>query len=394
MVKIFSKAKNFLKYKFLKKNIVTINSGTKRALLYYKTDIFVEKKKSNIYKHTNNSEILIIVSMLSKFGYTVDVIDRTASKNEINTLKNNKYDLYISNNAGNGAKYDDYIVKNFNLDIKIAYAAGPEPVKSIEITQKAHDEFIKRNNFSNIKTRRLVEYGKLDNTRYEKFDAIFAIANGFSKETFLNVYPQMPFFRINPSLSNEIIFDITKLDKKSQKNFFYLGGNGLITKGLDLILEAFDGEKELFLEIGGPDNEKDFWNFYEPLLKRNKNINFNGFMDIHSNKFHNITQKSAFIIFASSSEGIATSVLTCLRAGLIPIVTYESGIDIEDFGFIIKRDIENIKKTIKELSNMDIDEIKKRILKSYISSLKYSPDGFKNNFEMALLDVLSEKGKI
>ena len=394
MVKVLSKAINFLKFKLFKKNIVTINGGNKRALLYYKTDVFIEKNKSNIYRHTNNHEIIIMVGILSRFGYSLDVIDRTATMEDINQLQDNHYDLYISNNAGNGARYDEHIIKNFNIDIKIGYAAGPEPGKSVEITQKAHDEFIKRNKFKDIIIRRLVVYGRLDDSRYKGFDAILGVANQFSKETFLTVYPTIKFYRINPALSVDIEFNLLAMKGKKARNFFYFGGNGLITKGLDLVLEAFDGENEYFLEIGGPEDEKDFWNFYKPLIHRNKNIHFNGFMDIHSSEFNQVCQKSAFVIFASSSEGIATSVLACQRAGLIPIVTYESGIDIEDFGFIIKRDVKNIKETIKKLSAMDISEIKQRSIKAYLASLKYSPDGFRNSFEKAIIDVLGLKGKL
>jgi len=49
MGRLFSKIINYLKYKLLKNNIVSVGVGSKRALLYYKTDIFVEKNKSNIY---------------------------------------------------------------------------------------------------------------------------------------------------------------------------------------------------------------------------------------------------------------------------------------------------------------------------------------------------------
>lgn len=395
MVKYVVKLFNFFKIRLLKKSIVSVGDGARRALLYYKTDIFIEGKRSNVYKHTNNNEILIICRLLSQFGYSIDIIDRTAELSQIDKLKRNSYDLYISNNAGNCARHDQYILENFDLSVKVGYAAGPEPQKSVEITQKAHDEFIARNRFDKIKVRRLVVYGRLDSSRYEGFDAIFAVANQFSEETYASLYPSIPFHNVYPALSNAISFDLSALASKAANRFFYFGGNGLITKGLDLVLEAFDGQKDLFLDIGGPEDETDFWGFYSPLLARNENnIRFNGFMDIHGDVFNHVCRKTAFVIFASCSEGIATSVLTCQRAGLIPVVTYESGVDIEDFGFMIKRDIGHIKETIQRLSNMPLSEIKARSVKSYLSSLKYSPDGFKTSFEAALLKTLEAKGSI
>ena len=77
---------------------------------------------------------------------------------------------------------------------------------------------------------------------------------------------------------------------------------------------------------------------------------------------------------------------------IVPL--HRLSIDIEDFGFMIKRDVKNIKKSIKKLSKMNIDEIKQRSIKAYLASLKYSPDGFKNCFEQALIDILTLKGKL
>jgi len=387
---LLSKINSFCRSKLLKKNIVTFEGGSKRVLLYYKTDVFSDISIAKRYTHTNNSEILIIVNILKKIGFTVDVVDRSSTKNEINTLLTNQYEVLIANYAGNGAKHTEYIINNFKIKLKIAYCAGPESLTNNFLTRESYDNFRKRNNYEAVKTRRIVIYGRLDENRFSGFDVIFSIGNNFSKGTFEKLYPNIPFYRINPSVSNDIKFNITKLNKKSPNRFLYFGGNGLIVKGLDLILESFDGEDNLYLEIGGPSNEDDFWSFYTPLLERNKNINFNGFMNIHSEIFNDVCQKSSFVIFAGASEGIATSVLTCLRAGLIPVVTYESGIDIDDFGFMIKRDIKNIKHTIRELSNMADEEIKRRSINAHLASLKYSPDGFNNCFEEALINTLSE----
>jgi len=394
MFQFLSKINTFFRIKFFKKNIVITGGGDKRVLLYYKTDVFSDISIAKRYTHTNNNEILIIVDTLKKLGYCVDVIDRSSTKSEINTLLRNDYEILIANYAGNGAKNTEYIIKNFSIKLKLAYCAGPESLTNNFLTEQSYESFRKRNNYKDIKTRRMVVYGRLDENRFGDFDAIFAVGNNFSKSTFEHIYPHVPYYRINPSVSDDIEFDITKLNKKKSNNFFYFGGNGLVVKGLDLVLEAFDGEDELFLEIGAPSSEDDFWNFYTPLLERNNNINFNGFMDIHGQQFNDICQKSSFIIFAGASEGIATSVLTCLRSGLIPVVTYESGIDIDDFGFMIKRDVQDIKTIVKKISNMSVNEIKQRSLKAHLASLKYSPDGFKSCFEEALIDVLNKKEKL
>ncbi len=107
----------------------------------------------------------------------------------------------------------------------------------------------------------------------------------------------------------------------------------MICKGLDLVLEAFDGLTGVELHIGGPAGENEFWSFYAPLLKRNPHIFYHGFVVVGGALFNKITEDAAFAIFPGSAEGATTSVLTVMARGLVPFVTYETGIDSEDFGF-------------------------------------------------------------
>ncbi len=48
-------------------------------------------------------------------------------------------------------------------------------------------------------------------------------------------------------------------------------------------------------------------------------------------------------------KGVAGSTIICMHVGLIPIVSYESSVDVDDFGIIIKdSSVEEIKAAIKE----------------------------------------------
>ena len=123
--------------------------------------------------------------------------------------------------------------------------------------------------------------------RFEQIDTIFYIGNRFSAETYAPY--QLPMHRIYPSTSPKLRLDYRVLKEKNRTSFLYFGGDGLICKGLDLVLEAFDGLDGVTLDICCPDSEMDFWEYYKPLLERNPHICFHGFVQVDSDKFTEIT---------------------------------------------------------------------------------------------------------
>ena len=52
--------------------------------------------------------------------------------------------------------------------------------------------------------------------------------------------------------------------------------------------------------------------------------------------FATLSEQCGFLIFPSCAEGMAGSVLNGMARGLIPIVTSECGVDIENSGVLIK----------------------------------------------------------
>jgi hypothetical protein len=202
-------------------------------------------------------------------------------------------------------------------------------------------------------------------------------------------------FGLLPSTSPLLAMDFGMLKRKSAKSFLYIGGNGLICKGLDLVLEAFDGLSHLTLDVCGPEGEADFWGFYRPLMERNPQIRFHGFVDVTGPVFKNITSRTAFNIFPSCSEGCATSVVTAMRRGVIPVVTPESGVDVYDFGYELQNaTVEGVRDVVMNLCEMPQSEMKRRILDTYLESSRYSMDGFKDSMLRALLNTLSIKGLV
>ena len=65
-------------------------------------------------------------------------------------------------------------------------------------------------------------------------------------------------------------------------------------------------------------------------------------------------------IYPSCAEGAAGSVFTCMHAGLIPIVSRESGVDVsEDFGIVINElTVDEVKLSIKKISELPTEKLR------------------------------------
>jgi len=381
-----------IQLRLFKKNVVADlykNCNQKRALLYYKTDPLASSRLVKLYSHTNNAEIIIMLNLLKKNGFIVDLVDRSAQWHQIQPLQKNDYDLFLGIGSGN-FKFFNKIKLNFKIGKTVILGTGPEPLLSNRLVMDVHNECSNRNN-QNFSTRRLIQGSEEDiKERYRGVSAVFYYGNNFNKEAWSLVTKNL--FRILPSTSPSIDFSMKNLQLKQKNRFLYFAANGLICKGLDLVIEAFDGLDGVFLDICAPFDEIDFWRFYKPIVDRNKSINVHGFVKVGSDKFNELTQSAAFNIFPGSAEGCSTSVITTMRRGVIPIVTCESGIDEKFVKYVIKdKSVENLKKMIVELTKKSSQDINAQIVQTYINSCSYTNSGFSDSFESALMHVMLKK---
>lgn len=356
------------------------------VLLYYKTDYFFLRGILEDVSHTNEWESYEIARIFNKLGYWVDIVDRTIFKKQIDKLED-KYDIFFGIGAGDSGKYFVDIAKKLNKAKKILYALGPEPNISNYLTKERHLIFNNRHPQSNIFVRRLIKNVDI-NESMNYVDFIFTNCNNWGIEGYKKF--GKPIERVwlstNPNLSSSFF----EIKNKDQKKFLYFGGNGNITKGLDLVIEAFSEMPEFELYIGAPKSEDDFNNVMDPIIARSSNIHFMGFIDVKSRKFREISEKCSYVILPSSSEGCATSVTTCMRRALVPIVTKETGVDIGNFGYLIGSiEVEKIIEQIKMIGKITKEDFVRKSILSYVESAKYTQFNFSKTFESALLNILS-----
>mgnify|MGYP000063504171 CR=1 FL=1 len=382
--------KSILRKIFRRKIIKNFNKYCPRkeghVLLYYKTDYYSLGGLLEDRSHTNEWESYEIAKVFNQLGFWVDIADRTISKNDIEKLED-KYDVFFGIGAGDSGQYFVDIAKKLTKAKKILYALGPEPNLSNRITKERHDYFLKRHPGSDIVVRRLIKEVDIDESM--KFvDAIVTNCNEWGIEGYKKF--EKPIERVWLSSFPSLRTTFAEIKEKDQTKFLYFGGNGNITKGLDLAIEAFAKLPHLELYIGAPKTEEDFNIVINPIIDNTPNIKFIGFMDVKSEKFSEISSKCAYVILPSSSEGCATSVTTCMRRGLVPIVTEESGVDIGNFGFLLKSiKVGDLVEQISEVSNLDNKDYVRRSVLSYIESQKYTQSYFSHTLEKALLTILS-----
>ena len=85
---------------------------------------------------------------------------------------------------------------------------------------------------------------------------------------------------------------------KNKDNFFFYCGGGVMTKGLDLIIDAFLELPNFKLYIASLSYEKAFFDFYNPKIIKSKNIKYLGKIDSDSREMVDITSKCAFVLFS------------------------------------------------------------------------------------------------
>jgi glycosyltransferase involved in cell wall biosynthesis len=141
-----------------------------------------------------------------------------------------------------------------------------------------------------------------------------------------------------------------------------------VHKGLDLVLETFAGMPDYHLYVCGPvQDEKDFECVYYKELYDLPNIHTVGWVDISSFEFIDIVNKCIGVVCASCSEGGSGSVIVCMHAGLIPIISYETGVDVDESYGVILYDcsITAIRRAIEEISQLPTEKLREMSKKAW-----------------------------
>ncbi len=295
--------------------------------------------------HTQHWECLQMAKTFLDMGYCVDVI---RFDNDV-FIAQKDYAFFIEtrwNLQRNAAHLNKDCIKIFHADTAhILFHNAAEANRLLALQQRRGITLQPRRH-------------ELPNKAIEHADCATVLGNKFTLNTYR--YAQKALYPIPISTPVVYPWPEEKDFEACRKHFLWFSSGGMVHKGLDLLLDVFSEMPDYHLTICGPvDRETDFVQAFHKELYQTPNIHTIGWVDISSRQFEEITNNCIGLVYPSCSEGQSGAVVTCLHAGLIPILSYESGVDVHDFGLILKEcSITEIKQAIITISGLPESKLK------------------------------------
>jgi glycosyltransferase involved in cell wall biosynthesis len=353
-----------------------------RVLLSYIIDGFLLPQHLPVPNtHTNIWQSIKMADTFYDLGYTVDVISYRNSS----FLPNEEY-KYIIDVRKNLERLvpilNDDCIKVMHLDtanILFHNAAGARRVLQL---QERRGITLRQRRFE--RPNRGLDYA----------DFATIIGGDFAVSTF--DYARKKLYRL-PTPCGITLDWVEKDWMACRRQFLWFSSSGLVHKGLDLALEAFADMPDCRLFVCAPlDEEKDFVDAFRRELYETENIKTIGWVDVDGQEFKRIASSCVAMLHLSCSECGGTAVKICMHAGLIPIVSYESGVDVEEFGLSL-RDCspENIKDAVRYIADASADELTDRARTAWVTARNtYPRENFAaayRKFVMELCDAESKR---
>ena len=358
--------------------------GLGNVLLAYLTDAFLlEDSQTVSYSHPAYWESLQMAKTFIDLGYCVDVIS-AADADGFTPEK--KYAFYI------GHRY------NF---VRIAQRLNADCVKVLHCDM-AHPLFNNAANMSRLlalQQRRGITLPVLrfdpPTLAIEHADCAVVLGNKFTVGTYS--YSNKPIYNLPISAPFVYPWPERKDFEAARRNFLWFGSHGFVHKGLDLVLDAFAEMPEYHLTVCGPideDVEKDFKKAFHKELYLTSSIRTVGWVDVGSPQFVQIADQCAGLIYPSCSEGQSGGVITCMHAGLIPILSYESGVDVEGFGFLLQDcSVEDIKGSIRMVASLSAEALRKKARQAWeFARANHTREKFAEEYRKVVGAIISAYG--
>lgn len=331
--------------------------------------------------HTNFWVALDMAKTFLELGYRVDVI----SFGNHDFLPKTGYDVIIDT--------------RYNLQ-RLAPLLGRDCLKILHI-DTAHMLFqnaAEANRLLDLQGRRgvtllPVRYER-PNLAIEHADCATICANDFTIGTYR--YAGKPIYQIPIPAARLCPWPDGKDFSAARRHFLWFASHGMVHKGLDLVLEAFAGMPEYRLTICGPvEREPDFVKAYRKELFETPNIHLRGWIDIDSREFLDLADRSIAHVFTSASEGGAACVIETMHTGLIPIVNYESSVDVHDFGVLLKGvSVEEIRDGVRMIAEMPASMLEERARRAWgHARAQHTREHFSRVYRQTIREILREHGR-
>lgn len=296
------------------------------------------------HSHTHFWETLTIARTFAELGYAVDGISWT------------------NHSFVPSQPYDFFIDVRLNLERLAPMLEGTTRIFHSDACHWRFNNQAQANRHDALEQRRGVrlEAHKLmpENRGIEEAHLLTYLGNEFTRKTF--DFANKPSFRVPVSVPFLYDWPEDKEWNAVRRSFLWFGSGGLVHKGLDLVLEAFAGLPDHRLTVCGPiEAEADFAREYRGELYDSPNIETLGWIDSGSREFERLCRSTLALVYPSCAEGGGSSALTCMHAGLIPMLTESASVDLTpETGIeLVDLSIEGLRERIVDLSERPASEL-------------------------------------
>ncbi|MDO9464750.1 MAG: glycosyltransferase [bacterium] len=362
--------------KYLQTDKSEFNKNKRALVSYLVNPLLISPQR---IKFSNDGIALAIPRVLNELGYIVDVVNW----DDLNFVPEKKYNLFI----GHGGCNFEQIARNLSSNaVKIYFSMG---IYWKECNQREAERFcqLKQRRGRSLPYDRWITYSE----EYANCsaDAIICLGNEYAKESYL----KFPFtLNLNNAAYPDDRYDRTmKNFVSARNNFLFFSGGGNVHKGLDLLLEAFVQVNDAHLYIC-QSISSDFYEVYRHEFEDHPNIHLIGPLKMRSSKFYKLMDKCAFVIHPSCAEGQQGSVIECMLQGLIPMVSRDTNMDVNDFGIMLNTCcIKEIVETVQDLSQRSPKWCKETSQRTHkIAITDYSEETFLSNLRNHIKHIIEK----
>ena len=352
-----------------------------KALLLHKTAPLVLGRVSRFDRHSNCAEVRNLVAVLRELGFDVTLVDRGCPEW---SLPRGPFDVVVGLAAGNSGRLLPRLYEACPNALKLGYCAGPEPSWSNSaIEARYRHAYRLRGRQVPKEPMRVIDQYDFKSV-FEQSDALVVHGNSHTVSTYRKLLPNKQLFRVDGIAIGQPLFKLQCAGLR--RGFLAVGGDGAIVKGIDLVVRAaIESPGSRFGYLGLL--ERDFRTLIGTEIEDAPNFREHGFVYANSKRFASIADSYSFGLLPSCSEGMATSVLTMMRRGLVPMVTEETGVDVEDFGIIVKTN-HLLKDAVDLAEELDPRWLDRARTKALLASSRYSKENHRTGLSKALSQIL------
>lgn len=210
----------------------------------------------------------------------------------------------------------------------------------------------------------------------------------WSRGTYRHV--SAPIHRLD-AMTGPLLPEPPKRKDDVRHRFIWLSGGGMTHKGFDLVLEAFARNPNLELDVfGDVQREEAFCKAYSHELNELSNIRLLGWINPASPEFAEAASRAVAIVHPSASEMCCTAVIAGMAAGLIPVATRSTDIELDGLGVEIDGDsvdaVEQALLSVVDKSQRDLDIMSEAA--RHAAMTRYGRDKFVASFREVLPEIL------